>query len=81
VRSGLLVHYSLMFMLASVSFWTVRAKASCGLLQPVQHRADAGRGVSRVFKAVYLRAARAAGIHVPVRVLADKLTSATAGWC
>jgi len=25
------VHYSLMFLLASVSFWTVRAQASCGL--------------------------------------------------
>ena len=30
--SGIAIHYSLMFLLAAISFWTVRARASCGAI-------------------------------------------------
>jgi len=59
---GILIHYSLMFILASISFGRCGGRASYGLLQSVQHRADAGRGVSRrVQGGVHVRAAGAAG--------------------
>jgi ABC-2 type transport system permease protein len=62
---GLLVHYSLMFMLASVSFWTVRAQ---GIVW----------GYFNLFKAVFTFALPVLLVsNVPVRVLADKLTSPT----
>ena len=41
--AGVIIHYSLMFLLASISFWTVRGpRHRLGLLQSVQYRPDAG---------------------------------------
>ena len=77
---GLLVHYSLMFMLASVSFWTVRAQGIVwgyyNLFNIARMPDEAFRGV---FKAVFTFALPVLLVsNVPVRVLADKLTSAVA---
>ena len=74
---GLLVHYSLMFMLASVSFWTVRAQGIVwgyySLFNIARMPDEAFRGV---FKAVFTFALPVLLVsNVPVRVLADKLTS------
>ena len=77
---GLLVHYSLMFMLASVSFWTVRAQGIVwgyySLFNIARMPDEAFRGV---FKAVFTFALPVLLVsNVPVRVLADKLTSPAA---
>ena len=74
---GLLIHYSLMFMLASVSFWTVRAQGIVwgyyNLFNIARMPDDAFHGV---FKAVFTFALPVLLVsNVPVRVLADKLTS------
>lgn len=74
---GLLVHYSLMFMLASVSFWTVRAQ---GIVWGYYNLFNIARmpdeAFSGVFKAVFTFALPVLLVsNVPVRVLADKLTS------
>jgi ABC-2 type transport system permease protein len=74
---GLLVHYSLMFMLASVSFWTVRAQGIVwgyfSLFNIARMPDEAFHGV---FKAVFTFALPVLLVsNVPVRVLADKLTS------
>jgi ABC-2 type transport system permease protein len=76
---GLLVHYSLMFMLASVSFWTVRAQGIVwgyySLFNIARMPDEAFRGV---FKAVFTFALPVLLVsNVPVRVLADKLTSSS----
>lgn len=66
--AGLTVHYSLMFLLVTTSFWTVRAQGMrLRLLQPLQHRAAAGfrlpaRGLQGV---LHLRPADAAGVERP----------------
>jgi len=77
---GLLVHYSLMFMLASVSFWTVRAQGIVwgyyNLFNIARMPDEAFRGV---FKAVFTFALPVLLVsNVPVRVLADKLISPVA---
>ena len=77
---GLLVHYSLMFMLASVSFWTVRAQGIVwgyyNLFNIARMPDDAFKGT---FKAVFTFALPVLLVsNVPVRVLADKLTSPVA---
>jgi len=77
---GLLVHYSLMFMLASVSFRTVRAQGIVwgyyNLFNIARMPDEAFRGV---FKAVFTFALPVLLVsNVPVRVLADKLTSPAA---
>jgi ABC-2 type transport system permease protein len=74
---GLLVHYSLMFMLASVSFWTVRAQGIVwgyfNLFNIARLPDEAFHGA---FKAVFTFALPVLLVsNVPVRVLADKLTS------
>ena len=73
---GIGVHYSLMFLLASVSFWTVRAQgivwAYYNLFQIARLPDEAFRGV---FKAVFTFALpMLLVVNVPVRLLADKLT-------
>jgi len=78
--AGLLVHYSLMFMLASVSFWTVRAQGIVwgyfNLFNIARMPDEAFRGA---FKAVFTFALPVLLVsNVPVRVLADKLTSPAA---
>ncbi len=74
---GLLVHYSLMFMLASVSFWTVRAQGIVwgyyNLFNIARLPDEAFRGV---FKAVFTFALPVLLVsNVPVRVLVDTLSS------
>ena len=74
---GLMVHYSLMFMLASVSFWTVRAQGIVwgyyNLFNIARMPDDAFRGV---FKAVFTFALPVLLVsNVPVRVLIDTLHS------
>jgi ABC-2 type transport system permease protein len=77
---GLVIHYSLMFMLASVSFWTVRAQGIVwgyyNLFNIARMPDDAFHGT---FKAVFTFALPVLLVsNVPVRVLADKLTSPSA---
>lgn len=74
---GILIHYSLMFLLASVSFWTVKAQGIVwgyyNLFQLARLPDEAFRGV---FKAVFTFALPVLLIsNVPVRLLADKLES------
>ncbi|MBU6411358.1 MAG: ABC-2 family transporter protein [Verrucomicrobia bacterium] len=75
--AGILVHYSLMFMLAAVSFWTVRAQGIVwgyyNLFNIARLPDEAFRGA---FKAVFTFALPMLLVsNVPVRVLADKITS------
>ena len=78
---GLMIHYSLMFMLASVSFWTVRAQGIVwgyyNLFNIARMPDDAfHRGP---FKAIFTFALPVLLVsNVPVRVLADKLASPSA---
>ena len=74
---GILIHYSLMFMLAAISFWTVRAQGIVwgyyNLFNIARMPDEAFRGA---FKAVFTFALPVLLVsNVPVRVLADKLTS------
>ena len=76
---GILIHYSLMFMLAAISFWTVRAQGIVwgyyNLFNIARMPDEAFRGV---FKAVFTFVLPVLLVsNVPVRVLADKLTSPT----
>jgi ABC-2 type transport system permease protein len=78
---GLMIHYSLMFMLASVSFWTVRAQGIVwgyyNLFNIARMPDDAFR--TGVFKTVFTFALPVLLVsNVPVRVLADKLASPSA---
>ena len=75
---GILIHYSLMFMLAAISFWTVRAQGIVygyyNLFNIARMPDEAFRGA---FKAVFTFALPVLLVsNVPVRVLADKVTSA-----
>jgi ABC-2 type transport system permease protein len=75
--AGLLIHYSLMFMLASISFWTVRAQGIVygyyNLFNIARLPDEAFKGA---FKAVFTFALPVLLVsNVPVRVLADKLVS------
>jgi len=77
---GLLVHYSLMFLLASVSFWTVRAQGIVwgyyNLFNIARMPDDAFRGA---FKAVFTFALPVLLVsNVPVRVLVNTLHSSMA---
>ncbi len=75
---GILIHYSLMFLLASISFWTVRAQGIVwgyyNLFQIARMPDEAfQRGV---FKALFTFAIPMLLVsNVPVRVLVRKLTS------
>ena len=77
--AGLLVHYSLMFMLASVSFWTVRAQGIVWgyyNLFNIARMPDEAFNKSRIFRATFTFALPVLLVsNVPVRVLADKITS------
>ena len=75
--AGLTIHYSLMFLLASVSFWTVRAQ---GIVRGYYTLFNIARlpdeAFHGAFKAVFTFALPVLLVsNVPVRVLADKLTS------
>jgi ABC-2 type transport system permease protein len=75
--AGIAIHYSLMFLLASISFWTVRAQGIVwgyyNLFQIARLPDEAFRGV---FKAVFTFAIPMLLVsNVPVRVLVSKLSS------
>jgi ABC-2 type transport system permease protein len=74
---GILIHYSLMFALASISFWTVRAQGIVwgyyNLFQIARMPDDAFRGL---FKAVFTFAVPMLLVtNVPVRLITDRLQS------
>lgn len=73
--AGILIHYSLMFLLASISFWTVRAQGIVwgyyNLFQIARMPDEAFRGL---FKVVFTFAIPMLLVsNVPVRVLTRKL--------
>ena len=75
--AGVAIHYSLMFLLASISFWTVRAQ---GIVWGYYNLFNIARmpdeAFGGLFKAVFTFAIPMLLVsNVPVRVLADKLTS------
>jgi ABC-2 type transport system permease protein len=74
---GVLIHYSLMFILATICFWTVRAQGIVwgyyNLFNIARMPDEAFRGA---FKAVFTFALPVLLVsNVPVRVLADKISS------
>jgi ABC-2 type transport system permease protein len=74
---GILIHYSLMFMLAAISFWTVRAQGIVwgyyNLFQIARMPDEAFRGL---FKAVFTFAIPMLLVsNVPVRLLVNTLAS------
>ena len=74
--AGIVIHYSLMFMLASISFWTVRAQGIVhgyyNLFQIARMPDEAFRGL---FKAAFTFAIPMLLVtNVPVRVLTEKIT-------
>jgi ABC-2 type transport system permease protein len=74
---GILIHYSLMFILASICFWTVRAQGIVwgyyNLFNIARMPDEAFRGA---FKAVFTFALPVLLVsNVPARVLADKICS------
>jgi len=77
---GILIHYSLMFILATISFWTVRAQ---GIVWGYYNLFNIARMPNEIFhgafRAVFTFALPILLVsNVPVRVLTDKLTSP--GW-
>ena len=75
--AGILIHYSLMFLLASISFWTVRAQGIVwgyyNLFQIARMPDEAFRGV---FKVVFTFAIPMLLVsNVPVRLLVSKLSN------
>src|ERR1700743_424634 len=74
---GIMIHYSLMFILAAISFWTVRAQGIVwgyyNLFNIARLPDEAFQGV---FKAIFTFAIPMLLVsNVPARVLADKLDS------
>src|SRR5204863_5783347 len=74
---GIIIHYSLMFLLASISFWTVRAQGMVwgyyNLFQIARMPDEAFRGL---FKVMFTFAIPMLLVsNVPVRLLVSKLTS------
>ncbi len=74
---GIVIHYSLMFLLASISFWTVRAQ---GIVWGYYNLFNIARmpdeAFGGLFKAVFTFAIPMLLVsNVPVRVLANKITS------
>ncbi len=77
--AGIIIHYSLMFLLASISFWTVKAQGIVwgyyNLFQIARMPDEAFRGL---FKAVFTFAIPMLLVtNVPVRVLVNKLDGAS----
>lgn len=77
--SGLLIHYSLMFLLSSVSFWTVRAQGIVwgyyNLFNIARLPDSAFRGGFRAFFTFALPMLLVA--NVPAKLLVNKLSSST----
>ena len=79
--AGILIHYSLMFMLATISFWTVRAQGIVwgyyNLFQISRMPDEAFQGL---FKALFTFALPVLLVsNVPARVLADKFDLSSPG--
>jgi len=77
---GVMIHYSMMFILATIAFWTVRAQGIVwgyyNLFNIARMPDEAFKGA---FKAVFTFALPVLLVsNVPVRVLADKINSPTA---
>lgn len=75
--AGVMIHYSLMFLLASISFWTVRAQ---GIVWGYYNLFNVARlpdeAFGGLFKALFTFALPMLLVsNVPVRLLADKLSS------
>jgi len=74
---GILIHYSLMFMLATISFWTVRAQGIVygyyNLFQIARMPDEAFRGLFKIFFTFALPMLLVT--NVPVRLLTDRLDS------
>jgi ABC-2 type transport system permease protein len=74
---GILIHYSLMFILATICFWTVRAQ---GIVWGYYNLFNIARMPDEAFKGAF-KAVFTFGLpvllvsNVPVRVLADKINS------
>jgi len=77
VIAGILIHYSLMFILASISFWTVRAQGVVwsyyNLFNIARFPDEAFRGLFKVCFTFVLPMLLV--VNVPVKLLADKLRS------
>ena len=75
---GIVIHYSLMFLLATISLWTVRAQGVVygyyNLFQIARMPDEAFRGLFKVFFTFVLPMLLVT--NVPVRMLTAKLTSA-----
>lgn len=75
--AGLLVHYSLMFMLASVSFWTVRAQGIVwgyyNLFNIARWPEDVFHGLFKAFFSYAIPVLLV--VNVPVKMLLEKLSS------
>ena len=77
--AGIVIHYSLMFLLASISFWTVRAQ---GIVWGYYNLFNIARLPDEAFQGLF-KAIFTFGIpmllvsNVPVRLLANKLSSPT----
>jgi ABC-2 type transport system permease protein len=73
--AGVLIHYSLMFILATICFWTVRAQ---GIVWGYYNLFNIARMPDEAFKGAF-KAVLTFGLpvllvsNVPVRVLADKI--------
>ncbi len=82
VAAGVLVHYSLMFLLSSVSFWTVRAQGIVwgyySLFNIARLPDAAYRGFFKVFFTFAVPMILVA--NVPAKLLADKLKSPLRQW-
>jgi len=77
---GVLIHYSLMFILATICFWTVRAQ---GIVWGYYNLFNIARMPDEAFKGAF-KAVFTFGLpvllvsNVPVRILADKLLAPSA---
>ena len=75
--AGILIHYSLMFLLAAISFWTVRAQGIVwgyyNLFNIARMPDEAFHGVFRALFSFVVPMLLVS--NVPVRLLADKLSS------
>ena len=75
--AGILIHYSLMFLLASVAFWTVRAQGIVwGYYSIFNIARYAGRGLPGFFRAFFTFAMPMLLVaNVPVKLLLNRLES------
>ena len=75
--AGILIHYSLMFLLATISFWTVRAQGiDCGYYNLFNIARMPDEAFQGLFKAIFTFGIPMLLVsNVPVRLLINKLSS------